>query len=35
MAKFFGNLHLVLVVGLVAAIAVMVGYGASAPADTN
>ncbi|MBF9152576.1 urate hydroxylase PuuD [Novosphingobium jiangmenense] len=29
MAKFFGNLHLVLVVGLVAAIAVMVGYGAN------
>lgn len=35
MAKFFGNLHLVLVVGLVAAIAVMVGYGASAPVDAN
>ena len=35
MAKFFGNLHLVLVVGLVAAIAVMVGYGDSAPLTPN
>ena len=35
MAKFFGNLHLVLVVGLVAAIAVMLGFGASAPLDAN
>lgn len=35
MAKFFGNLHLVLVVGLVAAIATMVGFGASAPIDAN
>jgi uncharacterized membrane protein len=35
MAKFFGNLHLVLVVGLVAAIAVMLGFGASAPVDAN
>ena len=31
MAKFFGNLHLVLVVGLVAAIAMMIGYGESVP----
>jgi len=35
MAKFFGNLHLVLVVGLVAAIAVMVGFGDAAPLTTN
>jgi len=35
MAKFFGNLHLVLVVGLIAAIAVMVGYGESAPITAN
>ncbi len=35
MAKLFGNLHLVLVVGLVAAIAVMLGYGDSAPVDVN
>ncbi|MDP3551055.1 MAG: urate hydroxylase PuuD [Novosphingobium sp.] len=35
MAKFFGNLHLVLVVGLVAAIAVMFAYGDSAPVDAN
>ncbi|MDE2619571.1 MAG: urate hydroxylase PuuD [Sphingomonadales bacterium] len=35
MAKFFGNLHLVLVVGLVAAIAVMIGYGESAPITAN
>ena len=35
MAKFFGNLHLVLVVGLVAAIAVMYGFAASAPVDAN
>ncbi|MBC2668569.1 urate hydroxylase PuuD [Novosphingobium piscinae] len=35
MAKFFGNLHLVLVVGLIAAIAVMVGYGESAPVTAN
>ncbi len=32
MAKFFGNLHLVLAVGLVAAIAMMLGYGDSVPA---
>ncbi len=35
MAKFFGNLHLVLVVGLVAAIAMMIGYGDSVPATTG
>jgi len=35
MAKFFGNLHLVLVVGLVAAVAVMLGYSESAPLDGN
>ena len=35
MAKFFGNLHLVLVVGLIVAIAVMVGYGADIPVTTN
>ena len=35
MAKFFGNLHLVLVVGLVAAIAVMLGYGDSASVTVN
>ena len=35
MAKFFGNLHLVLVVGLVAAIAVMLGYGADVPVNVN
>jgi uncharacterized membrane protein len=31
MAKFFGNLHLVLAVGVVAAIAVMIAYSGSAP----
>ncbi|MBB3858937.1 putative membrane protein [Novosphingobium hassiacum] len=35
MAKFFGNLHLVLVVGLIAAIAVMIGYGDSVPVTVN
>lgn len=35
MAKFFGNLHLVLVVGLVAAIVLMLGHTASAPVDVN
>lgn len=35
MAKFFGNLHLVLAVGLVAAIAIMLGFADSAPVDTN
>ncbi|MCB2047324.1 MAG: urate hydroxylase PuuD [Novosphingobium sp.] len=35
MAKFFGNLHLVLVVGLIAAIAVMFGYAESIPVTVN
>ena len=35
MAKFFGNLHLVLVVGLVAAIAVMFGYQADIMVTTG
>ncbi|MBC2664854.1 urate hydroxylase PuuD [Novosphingobium flavum] len=35
MAKFFGNLHLVLVTGLVLAILVMVQFAASAPVDAN
>ena len=35
MGKFFGNLNLVLVVGLVLAIATMVLFGASAPVDVN
>lgn len=35
MAKFFGNLHLVLFVGLVATIAVMLSYAPSAPVDAN
>ena len=35
MAKFFGNLHLVLLTGLVLAIAVMWHFGASAPVDAN
>jgi len=35
MAKFFGNLHLVLVVGLVLAVLVMVQYSASTPLDAN
>ena len=35
MAKFFGNLHLVLVVGLIAAIAVMLHWAGSAPVDVN
>ena len=35
MAKFFGNLHLVLLVGLVAAVAVMMGFSESAPVDVN
>jgi uncharacterized membrane protein len=34
MAKFFGNLHLVLAVGVVAAILVMFGYSDSAPLGT-
>ncbi|MET0589209.1 MAG: urate hydroxylase PuuD [Novosphingobium sp.] len=35
MAKFFGNLHLVLVVGLVLAIVVMMAFAPSAPVDVN
>ena len=35
MAKFFGNLHLVLVTGLVAAIVLMMGFTDSAPVDAN
>lgn len=35
MAKFFGNLHLILGIGLVAAVAVMMAFGASAPVDVN
>jgi len=35
MAKFFGNLHLVLVVGLLAAIAVIVTVPGNPPVDTN
>lgn len=35
MAKLFGNLHLVLLIGLVAAIAVMLGFADSAPVDGN
>jgi len=35
MAKFFGNLHLVLSVGFAAAIAVMIAFNAAAPVDTN
>lgn len=35
MAKLFGNLHLVLAVGLIAAIALMLGFNASVPVDGN
>lgn len=35
MAKLFGNLHLVLAVGLAAAIALMMAFAASAPVDSN
>ncbi len=35
MAKFFGNLHLVLAVGLVLAIAVMFAFSPDAPLDAN
>ncbi|MEA3261985.1 MAG: urate hydroxylase PuuD [Pseudomonadota bacterium] len=35
MAKFFGNLHLVLVVGLIAAVAVMLHWAGSATLDVN
>jgi uncharacterized membrane protein len=35
MAKLFGNLHLILAVGLVAAIAVMMAFAPSSPVDAN
>jgi uncharacterized membrane protein len=35
MAKFFGNLHLVLAVGVILAIGVMVQFSGSAPVDAN
>ncbi len=35
MAKLFGNLHLVLVIGLVAAIAVMIGFQPDVPVNVN
>ncbi|MFC3174805.1 urate hydroxylase PuuD [Novosphingobium bradum] len=35
MAKFFGNLHLVLLVGLVLAVVVMMKFAGSAPVDAN
>ena len=35
MAKFFGNLHLVLAVGLAGAIALMLCFGGTAPVDVN
>ncbi len=35
MAKFFGNLHLVLATGLVLAIITMLNYAGAAPVDTN
>ena len=35
MAKLFGNLHLVLAIGLVAAIAVMMAFAPSTPVDAN
>jgi len=35
MAKFFGNLHLVLLVGLAAAVGVMLAFASSAPVDAN
>ncbi len=35
MAKLFGNLHLVLVIGLVLAIGVMIAFAPSAPVDAN
>ena len=35
MAKFFGNLHLVLIVGLVLAVVVMMKFAGSAPVDAN
>jgi len=35
MAKFFGNLHLVLLVGLIATVAMMMHWASSTPIDTN
>jgi uncharacterized membrane protein len=35
MGKFFGNLHLVLLVGLVLTVAVIVGYAPEVPASVN
>lgn len=35
MAKLFGNLHLVMAIGLVAALALMLGFGAYTPVDSN
>jgi len=35
MAKFFGNLHLVLAIGLALTVAVMLGYGADIAVNTN
>ena len=35
MTKLFGNLHLVLVVGLIAAIAVIIGFSSSVPVNVN
>ncbi|AKM11811.1 urate hydroxylase PuuD [Croceicoccus naphthovorans] len=35
MAKLFGNLHLVLAIGLIAAIALMIAFAPSAPIDIN
>jgi uncharacterized membrane protein len=35
MAKLFGNLHLVLVIGLILAIVVMIGYHPDVPANVN
>jgi uncharacterized membrane protein len=35
MTKLFGNLHLVLIIGLVAALVVMFGFGPSVPVDVN
>lgn len=35
MAKFFGNLHLVLAIGVVLAIAVMMAFAPTAPVDVN
>ena len=35
MAKLFGNLHLVLIIGLVLAVIVMMAFGVTAPVDVN